>query len=471
MIKQYDFIVLGGGSGGYAAARTAREVTDSVAIVDGAKELGGLCILRGCMPSKTLLYSAEILHQAKTGKTFGLDIPTAAADMKALARRKKEIIGDFAQYRRESLESDRFDLYRSFAHFVDHDIIELTDGSRLRGRKFIIATGSVVNCPPVPGLADTPAWDSDDVLDLDFVPESVIVLGGGTVGCELAQFLSRIGSKVSMIQRSHHILSDLPADVAQVVETAFRDEGINLYTNTAIESLAEVGDEIEACFTCHGKETRVRAKHCFNALGRRPDTGSLRLETAGIKSNPNGQIVTNRFQQTSNPNAYAAGDCCSDYEIVHVAIQQGEVAANHALGHRVEPLHYEDLLLVIFSDPQVATVGLSEEKLRQKGIDYLKAQYPFDDHGKSILMEAKYGFVRVFAEAATGRVLGAQIVGKDAGELIHCFSVALTMKATVFDLLKTPWYHPTLSEIFSYPLEDIADEVQERQKAEKTPAG
>lgn len=463
MIKDYDFIVIGGGSGGYAAARTAREVTDSVAIVDGAKELGGLCILRGCMPSKTLLYSAEVLHQAKRGRTFGLDIPQAAADMPAVARRKKEIIGEFADYRRKSLESERFDLFRSFAHFVDHDVIELVDGSRLRGRKFVLATGSVVNCPPVPGLADIPAWDSDDVLNLDSVPESVIVLGGGTVGCELAQFLSRIGTKVTMIQRSPHILSDLSPDLAEVVEKTFLEEEIELFTGTSIQGLSQTDDEIEACFTCRGKETRIRAKHCFNALGRRPDTSALRLETAGVRTNPNGQIITNRFQQTSNPNIYAAGDCCSHVEIVHIAVQQGEIATGHALGHEVEPLHYEDLLLVIFTDPQVATAGLSEEKIREKGVDFLTAQYPFDDHGKSILMEAKHGFVRVFAEAKSGRILGAEIAGKDAGELIHCFSVALTMKATVFDLLRTPWYHPTLSEIFTYPLEDIADAIKERR--------
>lgn len=470
MTREYDFIIIGGGSGGYAAARTAREYTDSVAIVDGARELGGLCILRGCMPSKTLLYSAEILHLARNGRTFGLDIPNATADMKALAKRKKEIIAEFADYRRESLESGRFDLYRSFAHFVDHDVIELTDGTRLRGRKFVIATGSVVNCPPVPGLDGIPTWDSDDVLDLDFVPESVVVLGGGTVGCELAQFLARIGSKVTMIQRSPHILSDLPGDVAEVVETAFRDEGVELYTGTGIESLKTIDGGIEACFTCRGETVRIRAAHCFNALGRRPDTGSLRLEAAGVKTNPNGRIVTNGYQQTSNPNVYAAGDCCSDYEIVHVAVRQGEVAANHALGHKVDPLHYDDLLLVIFTDPQVAVAGLSEERIRAKRIDYCKAQYPFDDHGKSILMEAKHGFVRVFAEAGTGRLLGAEIAGKDAGELIHCFSVAIAMKATVFDLIGMPWYHPTLAEIFTYPLEEIAEEILDRRKRGKTAA-
>lgn len=457
---EYDFIVIGGGSGGYAGARTAADLGARVAVIDGAEALGGLCILRGCMPSKTLLYTAEVLHLARQGGGFGLSIPSAEADMKAVAARKRAIIEDFASYRRESLESGKFDLYRSFAHFVGHNELELAEGKRLRGKKILIATGSKVNYPAISGLDSVRVWTSDDVLDLDFVPESVIVLGAGTVGCELAQFLARIGSKVTLVQRSPHILTGAPEEAADVVETAFREEGIEVFTDTALNGISCDDEGFEVSFDCRGKTERKRSRYCLNALGRRPDTQPLRLDAAGVRTKLNCQIVTDGFQQTTNPDIYAAGDCCSPYEIVHIAIQQAETAARHALGHRVEEVGYDHLLQVMFTDPQIATAGFSEKALHLAGQNYVSASYPFDDHGKSILMEARRGFVRVLAEPASGRILGAVIAGKDAGELIHCFSVALTMKATVFDLLRAPWYHPTLAEMLTYPLEEIAEQIR-----------
>lgn len=463
LAMDYDFIVIGGGSGGYAAARSALSHTGSIAVVDCAEELGGLCILRGCMPSKTLIYAAEVLHRAQNGAKLGLEIPAARADLPAIAARKQKIIREFANYRVEGLESGKFELFRSAARFVGSHELELADGTRLRGKKIVIATGSQVNFPPIPGLDEVPVWTSDDVLDLDFVPESVIVLGAGAVGCELAQFLRRIGSRVTMIQRGPTILSGVPADAAQVVEQVFADEGMELFTGTAVESIRKLGSGIEVCFQCHGETVRRSAAYCLNAMGRRPNTQSLELETAGVRARANGQIITDFFQQTSNPDIYAVGDCSSPHEIVHVAVHQGETAARHAFGDtQVEPIHYDDLILVTFTDPQVATAGLSEEQLTAQGRPFISASYPFDDHGKSILMEAKHGFVRVIADPGNGKILGALIVGRDAGELIHCFAVALAMKASVSDLLRVQWYHPTLSEIISYPLEELAEKLAPR---------
>jgi pyruvate/2-oxoglutarate dehydrogenase complex dihydrolipoamide dehydrogenase (E3) component len=205
---------------------------------------------------------------------------------------------------------------------------------------------------------------------------------------------------------------------------------------------------------------RRRAAHLFNALGREPNTAGLNLYAAGVRSRPNGRIVINRWQQTSVPHIYAAGDCSGPAEIVHVAIQQAELAVRHAFEvPNLKPVDYALLLNVVFTDPQLATVGRLESQLQERGIEYLTASYPFDDHGKSILMEAKYGYVKVLADKKRGRILGAEIVGKDAGELIHCFSVAMALRATVFDMLRAPWYHPTLAEIITYPLEEIAEKI------------
>jgi pyruvate/2-oxoglutarate dehydrogenase complex dihydrolipoamide dehydrogenase (E3) component len=463
--ENYDFIVIGAGSAGYAAARTALSPTRRIAIVDSADELGGLCILRGCMPSKALIFAADVLHLARHGADFGLEIPVARAAMQAIARRTARIIGEFADHRRTALESEEFVLYRSSARFTGTHEIELADGRRLRGKKFLIATGSQVRFPPIPGLEEAGVWTSDDVLALDFVPDSVIVLGAGNVGCELAQFLTRIGSRVTLIQRSERILTGMREETARVVEQAFMDEGIELFTATAVQEVRRQGDGFEAVFECHGEPVVRRASFCLNALGRSPNTARLGLAEAGVAISGDGRIVADSNQRTSNPDIYAAGDCCGPHDIVHLAVRQGETAANHAFGKPGDPLPDRPLLQVIFTDPQVAVAGIADSELVAAGRKFITASYSFSDLGKSILMEARRGFVRIAADVETGELLGAEIVGRDAGELIHCLAVAITLKATVFDLLRVPWYHPTLAEIISYPAEEIAEEILGRRTA------
>ena len=459
MHTHYDFIAIGGGSAGFNAARAATRFGERVAIIDGAKDLGGLCILRGCMPSKTLIYTAEVLHHARHGATLGLRIPSAAADMRAVLERKRRIIGEFADFRKQQLESGKFSLIRAQAHFVGPNRLELSDGTLVTADRFLIGTGSRISWPEVPGLRDSKPWTSDEVLDLDFVPESVIVLGGGVVACEMAQYLARMGAKVIQVQRSAHILKENSPDASAAVERAFRAEGIELFTGTRLNRVNFDGAEYAVTFEHEGREVVRRARHCLNALGREPHTALLGLEAAGIETLPSGHIRTNAFQQTTNPAVYAAGDCAGPYEIVHVAIQQAEVAVKHAFDQPVDPVDYNTLLSVTFTDPQLATVGPTQPQLDAAGVPYLAASYPFDDHGKSILMEAKFGHVKVLADPTYGRLLGAEIVGRDAGELIHILAVALAAKLTVFDLLKAPWYHPTLAEIITYPLEEIADKI------------
>jgi pyruvate/2-oxoglutarate dehydrogenase complex dihydrolipoamide dehydrogenase (E3) component len=413
------------------------------------------------MPSKTLLYSTEVLHLAQNGKTFGLRIPSAEVDMKALHTRKKKIIGEFADYRAQALESGKYEVYRSHACFIDPHTIKLTDGRTLSAKKILIGTGSKVSVPAsVPGLANTPFWTSDDVLDLDFVPESVIVLGGGIVACELAQFLRRIGSKVILIQRSKNILRDHSPAASEVVKQAFRDEGIEIHSLTKIEKVSGDSKGVAVQFTSNDKSITRRARYLFNALGREPNTDGLNLTAAGVKLSQVGRVLVNRWQQTTTKHIYAGGDVCGPHDIVHLAVAQGELAARHAFGaKKLKPIDHTLLLNVVFTDPQLATIGLQERELLVRGEKFLVASYPFNDHGKSILMDANYGYVKIIAEPRHGRILGAEIVGPHAGELIHIFSGPLAMKATVFDLLRAPWYHPTLAEILTYPLEEIADQI------------
>lgn len=457
MKRPYDLVAIGGGSAGFNAARVAAALGKRVAVIDGARRLGGLCILRGCMPSKTLIYSAEVLHLARSGRLFGLRVARASADMRAIHARKMRIIGEFASHRVKQLESGPFDLIRGTAHFVDPHTVELGRGRRIRARHFLVGTGSRVSVPPIPGLAEAPYWTSDDVLELDFRPRSVIVLGGGIVACELAQFLRRIGSRVTMIQRSPNLLRGHSEEAARVIRGAFEDEDIEVLTDTQVVKINSGHGGISVSFRHRGRTHIRRADHLLNALGREPATSGLSLSAAGVRTAPNGRILVNRWQQTSAPHIYAAGDCCGPHEIVHVAIQQAELAARHAArATGLRPIDEAMLLSVVFTDPQLGTIGWRKRDLLEKGVKFASASHPFNDHGKSILMSANYGYARVFAEPDGGRILGAEIVGKDAGELIHCFSGPIAMRATVHDMLRAPWYHPTLAEIVTYPLEELA---------------
>jgi len=295
---------------------------------------------------------------------------------------------------------------------------------------------------------------------LDYLPEECIVLGGGVVASELAQFLSRVGCRVVQLQRSKHILKDFSSEASSVVEEAFREEKIDLYTGVSLQSFEQIGEnKIRVNFEQGGKSHQLETGFLFNALGRKPATTNLGLEKVGLDCLRSGHVETNAFQQTPISNIYAAGDCAGPHEIVHIAIKQGETAAKHAFGQPVPPMGYESLLTVVFTDPQVAKVGLSPDQIRSLGMEPVSSYYPFDDHGKSILMEAKYGYVSVHADRGSSRILGAECVSKDAGELIHSLSVAVALRATPADLLKADWYHPTLSEIWTYPLEDLAEEL------------
>jgi pyruvate/2-oxoglutarate dehydrogenase complex dihydrolipoamide dehydrogenase (E3) component len=466
-MKPFDLLVLGGGSAGFNAARVAADLGKRVAIVDGAKELGGLCILKGCMPSKTLLHASDLLHHAKHSAKFGVrGAADAKIDMKALHAWKKHVIGDFVSYREKAMtNAKRFTLFRAHARFLDPHTVLLDDGRKLRASHFLIATGSRVSVPSaVPGLATTPHWTSDDVLDLDFIPKSVIVLGGGIVACELAQFLSRVGSKVTLIQRSKHILRDHSAAASEVVQQAFRDEGIDLHTDTKIGLVRSLGPNkgVEVSFTSSGKKLVRRGAHLFNALGREPNIASLDLAKAGVALTPDCRVKVNRWQQTRTPHIYAGGDVCGPHDIVHLAVAQGELAARHAFGvpeKQLRPVAKIPLLSVVFTDPPLATIGAQESELVATKTPHLVASYPFDDHGKSILMGQTRGYVKVIAEPKRGRILGAEIVGAQAAELIHCFTGPITMGATVSQLLLAPWYHPTLAEILTYPLEEIAEKL------------
>ena len=455
----FDVAVLGAGSAGYAAARTATAAGLKTIVIEGGREVGGLCILRGCMPSKALLYAAEVLHLARNGKTWGLKPGTIGFDFKKVMARKAAMIEDFASYRRKQLESGKFEFIRANAKFLDEHTLKLSDGKKLTAKYFVIGTGSVVSPPPLPSLEDVGYITSDHALSLTKLPKSLIVLGGGAIACELAQFFARFDVKVTQIQRSPHVLREFDADAGAVIKTVFAREGIKLFTGTKLLNARRNGKRKVVEFEQNGKKLRAEADEILLALGRSPNTATLGLENAGVKTE-NGRIIANAQMRTSAPHIYAAGDCTGPHEIVHIAIQQAEIAAhNIANPRRPRSADYRLLTSMVFTEPQVATVGLTEKEATARKIPFRAASYPFNDHGKSLIMEALEGFVKLLANPKTGEILGGCCVGPVGGELIHEINVAMAKRMTVHEFAATPHYHPTLVEIWTYPAEELAEQI------------
>lgn len=460
MGTQFDFdaVVIGGGSAGYAAARTLVGGGARTAVVDSGSELGGLCILRGCMPTKALLHAAELRHAFREAERWGITAGPVHVDVARLFARKDELIADFAGYRRQQLESGKFQLIREPGSFADAHTLRLASGRTVTAGHFVVATGSVIPPPPVPGLAETGYLTSDDALRLTALPASLVVLGGGAVALEFAQFFARLGTRVTLLQRSSHILRDADPDVAKELEKALRREGLALFTGTRLLGAERTAAGVTVQFEHKESVRSVTAEAVFHGLGRTPNTATLGLDRARVLTE-GGRIQTDPRQRTSVPSIYAAGDCCGPHEIVHVAIQQGEVAAKNILnpGTPAE-LDYRILLSVVFTDPAVATVGLSEREARAQGRDFRAASYPFNDHGKSMILGCEDGFVKLLADAVTGEILGGACVGPEGGELIHEIAVAMGRRMTVKELAALPHYHPTLAEIWTYPAEELAEQ-------------
>lgn len=455
-VHQFDFCVLGAGSAGYAAATTARDLGKSVALVDWTGPLAGLCILRGCMPSKTLLRSAEVAHLVKTAPDVGIEPDGERVNFRSVMERKRRIIKDFADYRVGGIET--FPLFRGEPRFASPSELSV-NGDLIRADKFLISTGSVINVPEIPGLGEAGYITSDDVLELDALPASVLVLGGGASACELAQYFSRLGVRTTMLQRSAHLMSGDDPDVGECIARCFEGEGIHVHTGTTAVRVERDGRRKRVIARSGRAEKAYEGDEIFLALGRVGHVRGFGFDAAGVECDSAG-VRVDEYLRTTNPNIYAAGDVTGIWEIVHVAVYQGQLAARNAFSATAEAADYSlQSARALFTDPQVGIAGLSERDCRERGMEYHKATYPFDDLGKAISTNQTKGFVKMLA-APDGQILGVTIVGPEASDLIHEAIALLYFRANVRDVVKMPHLHPTLAEIMTYPAEELCERLE-----------
>jgi pyruvate/2-oxoglutarate dehydrogenase complex dihydrolipoamide dehydrogenase (E3) component len=467
----YDVVIVGGGSAGYAAGRTAAALGARTAVVEGGKEVAGLCILRGCMPSKAFLESAHRWHEIRRASEFGLHVQPLDVDMPAVQARKKRLIADFASYREGELHKGKFAFVRGRATFQDaHTLsVKAADGTttRITGATFILSTGSVIRCVDVPGLKEAGYITSDEALQAEQVPASLAVLGGGVVAVELGQFFARMGAQTTLIQRSDRLVRNYDPDVSAELERAFLAEGIDVRTGTKLVKVERTGRLKTITYEQRGQTRTLEVEEILCALGRDPALDGIGLEKAGVQREAGGCLILDDTMATSAPHIFAAGDATGRHEVVHIAIQQGEWAARNAVrlvrgsAEPMEKADYRLKALVTFTDPEIAVVGLTEIEAKAQGIDYLTAQYPFADHGKAQIAGELFGFVKLIAEKTRGEIIGAEIIGPHAADLIHEQIAVMRYHGTVAELAAMPHYHPTLAEIITYPAEEIAEKLKQ----------
>lgn len=461
MSQNFDVVVIGGGSGGYAAAKTAVSNGLSVAVVESAQELGGLCILRGCMPTKALLETSNRLRAIREADEFGIKVDEPSFDLEALRSRKSRLIDGFKEYRVKGLEKGDFALIRGAARFTSPHTIDVTGHGEISAKTFVIATGSDEKVPPVPGLKESPFWTSDDVVQMPSVPPRVVVVGTGAVGMESAHLFQGLGSEVTIISRRKPLVTSVEPAVSDAMEKRCADLGITLAFGEGLQEVAHDGNQFTLTLS---EGTVIECDQLIIATGRAPRIEGLDLEKAGFEEDLR-RIEIDEHSQTSIPHIFAAGDCASPLAVVHLAVMQGEAAGENIASFLEEkPLNatWDSRLDMfgIFTDPEIVQVGMTEAEAREAGLDPVSAEYRFDDQGKGEIVGEKHGLVMLVADRSSGEIIGASGMGPHVIDYAHTITVAMSQRLTVAQFLKIPSYHPTLGEIWAYVVEELIDELE-----------
>jgi len=445
-MREVDVLVLGGGSAGTAAARTAAQAGRSTVMFNDG-ELGGLCILRGCMPTKTMLHAAHLRHEARHHRTPGIGQQELIADFGAVMANKDQKVERFQRAKIRGVEAGGYEVVFARARFTGPDTVEAGGETYRFTKGAVIATGSVVSVPPIPGLDDVGYWTSDDVMALTECPESVAVLGTGAIGLELAQFLARMGARVELISR-RPVFADAGPSVAEEMAKALADEpNLTNHAPGVPMAVRRTKRDIVIEISKEGGDETVHARHLLMATGRRAAVDDLDLESAGVAMD-GPRVKCSLDMRTTNPKIFVAGDATGDRLLLHVANWEGAVAGRGAAQvpgtHHVEQrLH----MAVVFTDPPLATLGMTEEEARAKGLEVVTAEARFPETGRAITMDVAHGVMKLVATAHAGEIVGAQILGPRADDLIHSVSTVMFYRGTATDMLGMPWYHPTLSEV------------------------
>ena len=452
-MSQYDVIVIGSGPGGYVAAIHAAQQGHKTAIVerDEDKRLGGTCLLRGCIPTKAMLQTADLLYDMQRSESFGINAVDAQVDMDKMDAFRAKVVKKNAGGVQYLMKKNGIDVHFGHGRITGKNKISVTgaDGkvNELSTKHLILATGSACRHIKAIPMDHERIIDSDDLLYSTEKPEHLVVLGAGAVGSEFASVFLRYGSKVTLIEMQDHILPIEDEEVSKEVAKSFKKQGMNVLTGTRLEGAARKGDEVVLSVSGKdGKKEEIRCSHLLVAIGRRPVTEDVGLDKAGIELDERGFVPVNEVMQTSADWVYAIGDIVATPWLAHVASKEGILAVDHLTGNDARPLHYGRVPNCTYCAPEVASVGMTEQAVKEAGIEYDKGVFPFSAIGKASILGKSEGFIKLITGKKYQEILGVHIVGPKATELISEGTLALELEATIDELLQTIHPHPTLAE-------------------------
>lgn len=443
---KFDVVVIGGGSAGTSAAAAACAAGARTALVNDG-ELGGLCILRGCMPTKAMLASAHATSALERAGELGLRAEgRVTPDFRAIMERKDEQVRRFQRAKIASVEAQDYELIAGRGRFIEGGGFEV-DGRPVRAERFVIATGSTPVKPPIPGLESVPSLTSDDLMSLPEQPRSIVVLGAGAIGLEFCEFFARIGTETLLVNRSP-LLSHQCLDTGEHLEAILEEiPHLRLRIPARIERVEPAGEEIAFTLSSGGRRIEHRAEAFLVATGRAPNFEGLGLEHLGVETQ-GGRLVHDEGLRTSDPRVWVAGDATGTDQILHLANEEGTLAGHDAAVGRNERLLDRRLRMeAIFSDPPFAHVGLQPVEARAQGREVVIGRARFAETGRAITMGVKHGLWSLLVDPQSREILGSTILGPRADDLVHLVMLLMHRRARVDEILELPWYHPTLSEV------------------------
>ncbi|MCL4377246.1 MAG: dihydrolipoyl dehydrogenase [Actinobacteria bacterium] len=448
-----ELAVLGGGPGGYVAAIRASKLGVKTTVIE-KENLGGVCLNWGCIPTKTLYHVAQMIEEIKKSGIFGINVSGYNLDFKKAMERKDKVVAAQRQGLAFHFRKNNISVVGGTGKITSNNRImvnkENGESTEVMAKNIIIATGSSAASVPPFNLSVDGIIDNIGILSLEKIPESLVIIGGGVIGCEFANIFNAFGSNVTIIELLPRILSTEDSGVSEVINHVFTKKGIKILTGSTVEEVKKEQDK----FVCKIKNNgEMTAEKILISVGRKPNSKGIGLEEVGIATDEKGFIKADSHLRTNIPNIYAIGDVIGGLQLAHVASAEGIMAAENIAGKN-KTMDYRVIPWAVFTSPEIGTVGINEEQAIKKGIKVCKGLFPFTNSGKAFITGETEGFVKVITDSETGEIIGAQIIGPRASDLIHEVAVAMKAEMTVDGLAETVHSHPTLSEAVMEAAED-----------------
>ena len=435
--------IIGGGVGGYPAAIKAARLGAEVTLIE-KDHMGGVCLNRGCIPTKTLLQSAQVITTIKQSEVFGINCGDYEIDFGAIMNRKNSIVETLRNGIQKLLAARKVNVIKGTASIIDATTVKILEtGEEIKSDNIIIASGSKPGKLRIEGADSQKVWDSDRFLEMERLPKKVAIVGGGFIGVEFAQILNQMGAHVTILEMMDTLITGSDREIAKALEKSLVDEGINVFTNANIKDIKHGKTKSAVNFLLDGEPQKCQVEKVILSVGRKPDLSWLDLNGIGLATR-RGALHVDECMETNIPGIYAVGDAAGGIMLAHVAMAEGECAAKNAMGKK-STMNYDAIPSCIYTSPEVGSVGMSEEKAREK-FDIQIGRFPFHGCGKALVLNETYGMVKIISEKGSGVVLGVHIIGPHATDMIAEAVLGMSMGVTVNQLAHAVHPHPTLSE-------------------------